>query len=219
MKKLSKNVANERMSFLVLSIEEALNHAVKMVSELLDYSADIRLELIASNPKSIVTQALSRIVVPDSVRIVEKTNTDPKIRVDAEKITRVIVNLVTNAFDAMPNGGTLTIESKELEYCMFLSITDSGTGIPDEKIDRLWTPFVTTKAQGIGLGLPICKRIVEAHNGEIKVESEKGKGTTFTIVLPTAATSEKNVEFCVNEPEIVDSESNKTQTRFSNATS
>jgi PAS domain S-box-containing protein len=206
LKKTAKNTGNNKLASLVPSIEEALNHAEKMVRELLDYSTDIRLELNDSNPTSVVNQALSRISFPENITLVQNTNPEPRIRVDTDKFARVIVNIVTNAFEAMSKGGILKIESKELEGCLQLSIADNGTGIPDEKIDKLWSPFITTRAQGIGLGLPICKRIVEAHGGRILVETEKGKGTTFTIVLPLTKIAEKNVEFCIDERGIIDAE-------------
>jgi PAS domain S-box-containing protein len=212
LKKISRNAGNEKLASLVPSIVEALTHAEKIVSELLDYSGDVRLELSESNPKSLVKQALSRMVIPDNISLIEKTRTNPIIRVDSDKMTRVIVNLITNAFEAMPNGGILTIVSKESEGCLQLSIADNGTGIPDEKICRLWTPFVTTRAEGIGLGLPICKRIVDAHKGRLLCETEKDKGTTFTLILPIKKTVEENVEFCVDGQEVVDLElSRKSQ--------
>jgi signal transduction histidine kinase len=99
----------------------------------------------------------------------------------------------------MPKGGTLTIVSKERNSGLELIFEDTGTGIPKGKMEKLWTPFVTTKAKGMGLGLPICKRIVEAHGGQILVDSETGKGTTFTLVLPTKAPEKNNVEFLVRE--------------------
>jgi PAS domain S-box-containing protein len=206
LKKTAKNTGNNKLASLVPSIEEALNHAEKMVRELLDYSTDVRLELNDSNPTSVVNQALSRISFPENIKLVQNTKPEPRIRIDTDKFARVIVNIVTNAFEAMSKGGILKIESKELEGCLQLSIADNGTGIPDEKIDKLWSPFITTRAQGIGLGLPICKRIVEAHGGRILVETEKGKGTTFTIVLPLTKIAEKNVEFCIDERGIIDAE-------------
>jgi signal transduction histidine kinase len=206
LKKTAKNTGDNKLASLVPSIEEALNHAEKMVRELLDYSTDVRLELNDSNPTSVVNQALSRISFPENIKLVQNTNPEPRIRIDTDKFARVIVNIVTNAFEAMSKGGILKIESKELEGCLQLSIADNGTGIPDEKIDKLWSPFVTTRAQGIGLGLPICKRIVEAHGGRILVETEKGKGTTFTIVLPLTKIAEKNVEFCIDDRGIIDAE-------------
>jgi PAS domain S-box-containing protein len=203
LKKISKNAGNEKMASLILSIDEALKHADKIVKELLDYSTDIRLELKESNPKSIITQALSAMVIPANIRVIEKTRTKPKIRVDSDKIKRVIVNIFTNAVDAMPDGGTLTIVSEEEKSYMKLSIADSGAGIPEEKMDKLWVPFVTTKAQGIGLGLPICKRLVDAHGGQILCESKKGNGTTFTLTLPILEPAEKNRDFYVDEKEAI----------------
>jgi PAS domain S-box-containing protein len=203
LKKTSKNAGNEKLSSLIPSIDEALKHADKIVRELLDYSTDIRLELNESNPKSIITQALSAMAIPANIRVIEKTRTKPKIRVDSDKIKRVIVNIVTNAVDAMPDGGTLTIVSEEEKGYMKLSIADSGTGIPEEKMDKLWVPFVTTKAQGIGLGLPICKRLVDAHGGQIFCESKKGNGTTFTLILPILEAAEKNIDFYVDEKEAI----------------
>jgi PAS domain S-box-containing protein len=203
LKKSSKNSIDQRLPSVVPSIEEALKHADNIVRELLDFSADMRLELKQSNPKAIVMQALSVIIVPDNIRMIENTETTPNIFVDRDRIRRVIVNLVTNAFDAMPNGGILTISSREAKGCLELSIADNGIGIPDEKIDRLWAPFVTTKAKGIGLGLPICKRIIDGHGGQILCESKKGKGTTFTLILPIVEPSEKEWEFYVDGREAI----------------
>jgi PAS domain S-box-containing protein len=203
LKKSPKELMNKRVVSVIPSIEEALKHADSIIRELLDYSADMRLELRQSTPKAIVMQAVSGIVVPDNIRLIEKTETRPKIYVDPEKIRRVIVNLVTNAFDAMPDGGILTIESRETNGCFELSIADNGTGIPDEKISRLWAPFVTTKAKGIGLGLPICKRIMDEHGGQILCDTEKGKGTTFTLILPIIEPKNKDVEFYVDGKETI----------------
>ena len=208
LQKNSKNVGNKKVASVIPLIEEALKYADKIVKELLDYSADIRLEFKESDPKTIVIQALSGIVVPDNIRVIEKTLRKPKIRVDPDKIRRVIVNLISNAFDAMPDGGILTIFSKEAKGRLELSIADNGMGIPNEKIDKLWSPFITTKAKGIGLGLPICKRIIDEHGGQILCDSEKGKGTIFTLILPILKPDNKGVEFYIGEREVVDSKSN-----------
>jgi PAS domain S-box-containing protein len=201
LKKISKNGGNEKLASLVPLVDEAVKDAENIVKELLDYSAEIRLELNESDAKSIVIRALSAIVIPNNIRVVEKTQRNPKILIDSDKIKRVIVNLITNAFEAMPDGGILTIVSKEVKGCLELSIADNGTGIPDEKMDRLWTPFVTTKAKGIGLGLPICKRILDAHNGQILCESKKGNGATFTLILPIVETAGKHLEVYVDGKE------------------
>jgi signal transduction histidine kinase len=89
----------------------------------------------------------------------------------------------------MPNGGDLIISSKESNGFVEIAISDTGTGLEKRIQENLWKPLQTTKTKGMGLGLPICKRIIDAHGGQIAVESKQGKGTTFTIRLPIKATT------------------------------
>ena len=84
----------------------------------------------------------------------------------------------------MPNGGKLKIESRIVDGMWKLSFSDTGIGMPEEIKEKIGKPLLTTKAKGMGLGLAICKRIVEAHRGSISVESHPGKGTTFTVSIP-----------------------------------
>jgi signal transduction histidine kinase len=84
----------------------------------------------------------------------------------------------------MPNGGTLTITTLTTLDAVEFLFQDTGVGISPEAMSKLWTPLFTTKTKGMGLGLPICKRIVEAHSGKITVESQLGKGTVFKVALP-----------------------------------
>jgi len=93
------------------------------------------------------------------------------------------VNLVENAVDAMPTGGTLAINSKESNGFVEITLSDTGTGLSKEVTENLWKPLQTTKPKGMGMGLAICKRIIDAHGGEVSVESKMGLGTTFTIRL------------------------------------
>jgi signal transduction histidine kinase len=97
---------------------------------------------------------------------------------------RVFINLIKNAVDAMPKKGTLVINSCQTRDHVELAFADTGTGIPEETLPKLFLPLFTTKVQGMGLGLAICKRIIEAHEGTITVKTELNKGTTFTIMLP-----------------------------------
>jgi signal transduction histidine kinase len=110
--------------------------------------------------------------------------------------------LVENAFDAMPNGGTLTVESVKVKEGVAVSFSDTGVGVPSEIMTKLWSPFFTTKAKGMGLGLAICKRIIEVHGGTISVESSVGKGATFTITIPTdLRTKQEDSEIFMAPPE------------------
>ena len=104
--------------------------------------------------------------------------------VDATQLQQVLVNLVKNATQAMTTGGTLTLQTGETSEEVWVSVSDTGGGIPQEQINRIFEPFYTTKKKGSGLGLMIVQRIVRAHNGRIELDSRVGRGTTFRIWLP-----------------------------------
>ena len=103
---------------------------------------------------------------------------------DATQMQQVLVNLIKNAMQAMTRGGTLTLQTGENDDGVWVSVGDTGGGIPQEQINRIFEPFYTTKKKGSGLGLMIVQRIVRAHNGRIELESHVGRGTTFRIWLP-----------------------------------
>ena len=104
--------------------------------------------------------------------------------IDVTQMQQVLVNLVKNAAQAMTTGGTLTLQTGENSDGVWVSVADTGGGIPQEQINRIFEPFYTTKEKGSGLGLMIVQRIVRAHDGKIELESHVGRGTTFRIWLP-----------------------------------
>lgn len=106
------------------------------------------------------------------------------INCDENRLKQVFINFVKNAIEAMPNGGNLTIQAKEVESQVHIYVTDTGIGIPVEKLKRIGEPFYTTKKNGNGLGLMVTFHIIESHSGKISVESELNKGTTFHIEFP-----------------------------------
>jgi signal transduction histidine kinase len=108
----------------------------------------------------------------------------PITHIDATQIQQVLVNLIKNAMHAMTKGGTLTLQTGEGADGIWVSIADTGGGIPQEEISRIFEPFYTTKKKGSGLGLMIVQRIVRAHGGRIELESQVGRGTVFRIWLP-----------------------------------
>jgi signal transduction histidine kinase len=192
----------DREREMLETIEKAIVYSNKIVNDLLEYSRDIQLELSEAEPKSLLEDALSLIVVPQNIHILDRTQKEPRIKVDKEKIRRVFVNIVKNAVDAMPDGGELTVASMKKGENVDFVFSDTGTGMPMEVLNRIWSPLFTTKAKGMGFGLAICRRIVEAHGGKILVESLSGKGSTFTITLPVEPkTLDEQQTVWVNVPE------------------
>jgi two-component system, sporulation sensor kinase E len=104
--------------------------------------------------------------------------------IDTTQLQQVMVNLVKNAVQAMTTGGTLTLQTGESGDGVWVSVADTGGGIPQEQINRIFEPFYTTKKKGTGLGLMIVQRIIRAHNGRVELDSHVGRGTTFRIWLP-----------------------------------
>jgi PAS domain S-box-containing protein len=112
----------------------------------------------------------------------------PHVQADSDQMNQVLINLIMNAVHAMPEGGTLRIELGQERDMVKLTVSDTGHGIPKEVVTKIFDPFFTTKefGKGTGLGLTVVKGIIEEHHGSIAVDSEEGKGTTFTILLPTS---------------------------------
>ena len=108
----------------------------------------------------------------------------PLTPIDPAQIQQVLVNLIKNAMQAMTKSGVLTIATGEGSDGVWVSIADTGGGIPQEQLNRIFEPFYTTKKKGSGLGLMIVQRIVRAHGGRIELESQVGRGTTFRLWLP-----------------------------------
>jgi len=185
-KKLGSTADGKSLEMLEL-IEKDIEHANRIMSDLLEYSRELHLDLDGTTPRSIIEQALALVEIPSVIRVVNLTDSRPEVRLDTEKMKRVFVNLIRNAVDAMPQGGELTIQSKESNGNLEISFSDTGTGITEEVASRMWTPFFTTKAKGVGLGLSISKRIVEAHKGHLSYETTIGKGTSFVATLPLQA--------------------------------
>jgi signal transduction histidine kinase len=184
LKKKTGSRLNEKEKEMIATIERSVDNSNKIISDLLDYSREINLNRSETDPKSLLEETLTLLEVPEKITLANNTETEPKFAVDKDKMQRVFVNLIRNALDAMPNGGTLTIKSERVENSVAFSFADTGEGMNEDTLQKLWTPLFTTKARGMGLGLPICKRFVEAHNGTIAVSSIPNKGSIFTVNLP-----------------------------------
>ncbi len=182
---LARETANspEKRTRMLDLIKRDVTYCEKIVNDLLGYSRDIRIMPSVTDVNSLLATSLSHTQVPENVQITDLTQKEPTIKVDIEKMLRVFDNLVKNAIEAMPEGGNLTIKSEASNNTMRISFADTGKGIAKEDLNKLFVPLFTTKAKGMGFGLAICKRITDAHNGTISVESSVEKGTIFTIEL------------------------------------
>ncbi|HHT9106276.1 MAG TPA: sensor histidine kinase [Candidatus Wujingus californicus] len=176
-------------------ILEGLKRVEIIVKRLLTFSRPYSLQMSDKNINSIINNSIKFIeyrIEPCHITIKKDLNeTIPYVYIDADNISQVLINIMVNALESMPDGGTLTIKTdtcKEHDSCVTVYIADTGCGIREELKDKIFKPFFTTKnkegEKGLGMGLAISKRIIEDHHGKINVESEIGKGTTFSVCIP-----------------------------------
>jgi len=193
MRKMYENIpllikeSGEEKGFMDLfkTIQDQVKYMNKIVADLQDYARPVKPEFVETSVHQLINETLSTVMVPGTVEVSKMIPEDlPRLMADPALMKRVFTNLITNAFQAMPNGGQLTIKAHSTEEAMFISLQDTGVGVPEENLPKLFQPLFTTKPKGTGFGLPVCKRLVEAHDGKITVESKVGKGSTFTVKLP-----------------------------------
>jgi PAS domain S-box-containing protein len=165
-------------------IEKNIGYINKIVQDLQDYSRPLKPEQTEVNLYELVTNVFTPIIIPDNLTPSIAIDPDFKLKSDPTLITRILTNLITNAIQAMPGGGNLTIGAHKKGDKAIITVEDTGVGIPKDVKAKLFTPMMTTKSKGQGLGLAVVKRLVEALNGSISFESQEGKGTKFTIELP-----------------------------------
>ncbi|MDD4875673.1 MAG: ATP-binding protein [Dehalococcoidales bacterium] len=166
-------------------VDSEINSSNKIINDLLGFSRVGKPAVSPSKINRVIEDALSHLVIPENIEVIKKLNVDlPIIDIDTEQIQQVLVNIIMNALQAMPEKGNLTISSGKNSKFLEVEISDTGCGIPEEAAGKIFDPLYTMKAKGIGLGLAVCKSIIDRHQGYIEVESQVGKGTTFTIKLP-----------------------------------
>jgi iron only hydrogenase large subunit-like protein/nitrogen-specific signal transduction histidine kinase len=178
----------EDLELIVKQAERCKN----IVGDLLNFARKNQVRYNDVNLVDLLKSSLESVIIPDNVKTSLHTRiSDPIAEIDEEQMMQVLTNLNRNAFEAMPNGGELVLSLIESKNEIIIRVKDSGTGIPKENMEKLFTPFYTTKGigKGTGLGLATTYGVVKMHKGKIEVESndnpEKGPtGTTFIIILP-----------------------------------
>ena len=173
-------------------IVEQADRCRKIVGGLLNFARKNQVNLTESDIVKLARLSIDSVIIPDNIRLrLNDKVSDPLVNLDYDQMTQVFANLLKNAVDAIPGQGEIVFDLVDNHDQMIVSITDNGTGIPPENMDKLFTPFFTTKepGKGTGLGLPIIYGIVKMHKGDISVKSNVDPangpaGTTFTITLP-----------------------------------
>ena len=166
-------------------IEKNIDYINKIVADLQDFARPLTPHSEEVDLIQIVDEFLSKDGMPENVKVSVKVEPEAiKVVADSSYLSRIIYNLVTNAVQAMPKGGKLTIDVFKEASDVVLSVKDTGEGIPETAKSKLFTPMFTTKSKGQGFGLSVVKRMTEALGGTITFESQEGKGTTFIVRLP-----------------------------------
>ncbi|MGE5575136.1 MAG: sensor histidine kinase [Ignavibacteria bacterium] len=168
----------------IKAIDENIGYINKIVSDLNDYARTAKPRIEDVDLTGIIKKSILGINAPSNIVIDFALQPDVRIRSDASHLTRIMTNLGSNAIQAMPNGGTLTIIMESNENRVHIFVSDTGEGIPDEVKEKIFTPLFTTKSKGLGFGLAVVKKLVEDLQGSITFESQEGKGTKFIIDLP-----------------------------------
>ncbi|MCW4012735.1 MAG: ATP-binding protein [Candidatus Bathyarchaeota archaeon] len=191
---LHKDPTNEKM---IRIINESIEYMVKIIEDLVYTENYAHLDLRTLNLNTLIQQSLNQMLKPTNIQVEQNLYPEPlEGYFDKIKIQRMLNNLFKNAFEAMPKGGTLTIETRRSDNEVIVTVKDTGSGIKDT--EKLFTPFHTTKLNGMGLGLISVKQTIEVHHGTIEVDSKLGEGTCFTLHFPVGESYAGNNTTMVN---------------------
>ena len=171
----------------LIKADQSTQYMNSIVTDLQGSVRPLRLEPVETDIRSLLDETLATIVIPENTvvsRQIQNSLDAAKLLVDRTMMKRTFANLINNAFQAMPTGGHLSIQAFKRGKTLLVIFSDTGVGMSKENLTKLFRALFTTRDQGQGLGLAICKRIVEAHGGIITVESEVGKGTAVTVEIP-----------------------------------
>jgi signal transduction histidine kinase len=196
-------------------IKKEIETSQRIIDDMLGFARTKKPQARLITVDELVRESLAKCAIPDIVTLqLEIPETLPRLHVDPLQMVQVLVNFITNAVQAMPEGGSVRISARRVASSkgqvamegqislthdplpldaafVEISVTDTGEGISPENRKKLFQPLFTTKPKGIGLGLVVCKNLVEANGGRIDVASEVGKGTTFTMTLPAESETGK----------------------------
>ena len=176
---------DERIAKHIKLLENAVSDSDKIITDLLDFSRPGSTNITEVNVNMVLMETMDSISLPSSIDVVYNLNDDlPAIRADAHQLNQIFTNLILNAIQAMPEGGSLSLTTRLEDNSIKAVVNDTGVGIEEENLSKIFEPLYTAKAKGIGLGLALVKNLLERQGCSIHVESQIDKGSTFTVIFP-----------------------------------
>ncbi|HOX16085.1 MAG TPA: ATP-binding protein, partial [Smithellaceae bacterium] len=186
--RLAGNAEDEQTTDIMIAETERLN---RVISQLIEFARPLELKKEQTNLVDLIRHTIRLVNAEagkNAVEIDVKTDEDlPLADIDPDKIKQVLLNIFLNALSAMPEGGKLSVEMAAQKDFMDVTISDTGSGIKEEDMPRIYDPYFTSKPAGTGLGLAVAQKIMDAHGGVIQMESKAGVGTKVTLRFPLSA--------------------------------
>ena len=181
--------SNKRIAICVSTISAQVTRVNNVVTDMLDFARVNSPALLPVLIRDLIDESLSMVDRPPNVEIVKDYQRKmPKVMADTDMLSRVFINLLNNANEAMPSGGRLAISTRSVDGYAEIKFEDSGTGISQEDLDKIFDPLFTTKMRGTGLGLAVCHQVMANHGGSINVSRNPDRGVTFMMRLPLEGT-------------------------------
>jgi signal transduction histidine kinase len=173
--------------YLITNIKKEIQRVSGFAESFLQYGRPLELKLEKARIVELIEDVLSLVMAKadkENIVIAKEYEIEPELYVDSEFIKTCFYNVILNAFQAMPAGGTLSVSTQPQEKWFCVCVSDTGVGISEDKAARIFDPFFTTKSGGLGLGLALTKRVIEEHGGKVEFRSTQGVGSTVSILLP-----------------------------------
>jgi len=184
---LGENI-DERIAKHIRLLENAVSASDKIITDLLDFARPGSTNITEVNINLILKETMGSTSLPSSIQLSYNLDDSlPAIRTDAHQLNQIFSNLILNAIQAMPEGGSLTLTTKLNNDSVEASVRDTGVGIEEEKLDKIFEPLYTAKAKGIGLGLALVKNLLDGQGCSIAVQSQVDNGSTFKVTFPLAS--------------------------------
>lgn len=175
---------------MVKDVRLEINQINRILTDLLETARPHPPQMMKSNLNTTIEHAVMlarQQVISKPIRIEFQKNPDlPEVEHDSDQIHQVVLNLLLNAVQAIDESGSVTVTLDAQNDCAVVTVADTGRGMTEQQLAQIFRPFYTTRSNGTGLGLPLVRRIVEEHNGQVNVSSELGRGSTFEVLLPFA---------------------------------